>query len=54
MVEPVSVEFGLDASEGPGGPVRKPWTAPHLRSLNTSAAENGPNFTQFDGIEGHS
>lgn len=33
---------------------RKPWSAPRMRSLRTSAAENGPTFPTADGIEGQS
>jgi hypothetical protein len=50
----VSVEPQSEASEENRDVRRKPWSAPHLRSLKTSAAENGPNFTSTDGIEGHS
>jgi hypothetical protein len=50
----VSVEPEAEACEEDRTLRRKPWSAPRLRSLKTSAAELGPNFTSTDGIEGHS
>ena len=41
-------------SKSAAGSRRKPWAAPRMRTLKTSAAESGPNFPTADGIEGQS
>ena len=37
-----------------GHSARQQWTAPQIRRLAASLAENGPIFPTADGVEGHS
>ncbi len=50
----MSSQSPAGAAESADASGRKPWSAPHMRALKTSAAENGPNFPTADGIEGQS